>query len=165
LQTRYLIALGSNVRHHRYGAPERVLRAAFDVLDDAKGLELEARSPIGRSDPLGPSLRRYANAAAIVRSTLAPEDMLARLKAIEGAFGRRRAGRRWSARVLDLDIVLWSAGPWCSPGLTIPHPAFRARAFVLTPAATLAAAWRDPISGLTIHHLLARLTRPRPSPR
>ena len=35
--------------------------------------------------------------------------MLARLKALEQDFGRRR-GRRWGPRVLDLDIVLWSGG-------------------------------------------------------
>lgn len=161
---RYLIALGSNVRHQRHGSPERVLRAAFGALD-AAGLTLEARSPVLRTAPLGPSRRRYANAAAIVHSRLDPPALLACLKAIEAEFGARRAGRPWRARVLDLDIVLWSGGPWSSRGLTVPHAAFRTRSFVLRPAATIAPDWRDPLTGLTVHHLLARLTRPRPTPR
>lgn len=165
MKTRYLIALGSNVRHHRHGSPERVLHAAFAALAEAKGVRLEAHSPIGRSVPLGPSRRRYANAAVVVRSKLAPDAMLAKLKRIEAAFGRRRAGRRWRARVLDLDIVLWSGGAWSSPDLTVPHPAFRSRAFVLAPAAAIAPRWRDPLTGLTVRHLLTRLTRPRPAPR
>ena len=44
---------------------------------------------------------------------------------------------RWRARVLDLDIVLWSAGPWASERLVIPHGEFRRRAFVLGPAAAI----------------------------
>lgn len=45
---------------------------------------------------------------------------------------------RWGARVLDLDIALWEGGAWASRGLTVPHVAFRERAFVLTPATALA---------------------------
>lgn len=162
---RYLIALGANMRHPRHGSPEQVLEAALVALGAAGALEVEARSPIIRSAPLGPSARRYANAAAVVRCRLAPPELLSRLKRVEATFGRRRAGRRWRARVLDLDIILWSGGAWCGRGLTIPHTQFRRRAFVLRPAAAIAASWRDPLSGLTIRHLLARLTKPHPVPR
>ncbi len=161
----YLIALGGNIRHHRHGAPERVLEAAFRVLAGHPGLRLERRSPVVRSAPLGPSRRRYANAAAIVRSAQAPEELLASLKAVERAFGRRARGRRWRERVLDLEIVLWSGGPWATRHLTVPHTAFRTRRFVLHPASAIAGDWRDPLTGLKVRHLLARLTRPRPTPR
>lgn len=114
------------------------------------------------SAPIGPSLRRYANAVAVVRTALDPPDLLHCLKQIERRFGRRPGGQRWSARVLDLDIVLWDGGCWHSPGLTIPHAAFRERAFVLSPAISVAARWLDPRSGLSLRHLHARLTRPRP---
>ena len=78
--------------------------------------------------------------------------------------GRRR-GQRWGDRVLDLDIILWSGGVWRSADLKIPHPAFTQRRFVLDPACTIAADWRDPLSGLTVAQAQARLTRPRPLPR
>lgn len=157
---RYLLALGSNRRHGRFGAPERVLAAAVGALA-AGGLEVRQLSPIIRSAPLGPSRRRYANAAVTVQTRLEPEALLAALKATEREFGRVRGGQRWAARVLDLDIVLWSGGVWATPGLIIPHPAFRQRAFVLGPARAIAPAWRDPIGGLTLRQLHARLTRPR----
>ena len=128
------------------------------------GLTIEAASPWLSSAPLGPSLRRYANGAALIRTRLAPPDLLALLKGIERDFGRRTRGQRWSTRVLDLDIVLWSGGPWASPGLTIPHIAFRQRSFVLRPALDLCPDWRDPLTGLTLRHLHARLTRPRSVP-
>lgn len=114
--------------------------------------------------PIGPSSRRYANAAAIVASDLDPPRLLDRLKRIEKAFGRRR-NRRWGARVLDIDIVLWSAGPWRSRALTIPHTQYRNRAFVLGPANAIAPHWRDPDTGFTLRQLYARLTHPRPAPR
>jgi 2-amino-4-hydroxy-6-hydroxymethyldihydropteridine diphosphokinase len=154
---RYLIALGSNVRHHRFGLPPAVLRAALAQLDEAD-LRVERASHIILTAPLGPSRRRYANAAAIVAGELAPDALLRRLKAIERAFGRR-GGRRWASRVLDLDIVLWERGAWSSSGLTVPHVAFRRRRFVLDPAAAIAPAWRDPLSGLTLRQLAGRRHR------
>ena len=151
---RYLIALGSNVRHHRFGPPEAVLGAALSALAAAE-LRVERVSRVISTAPLGPSRRRYANAAAIVATGLAPDALLCRLKTIERAFGRR-AGRRWAARVLDLDIVLWEGGAWSSPGLTVPHVAFRNRRFVLEPAAAIAPGWRDLLTGRTLRQLAGR---------
>ncbi|MCW1383135.1 2-amino-4-hydroxy-6-hydroxymethyldihydropteridine diphosphokinase [Novosphingobium sp. KCTC 2891] len=159
---RYLIALGSNVRHARHGAPAAVLRAAVAAMQDA-GLAVRAFSPVIASAPLGPSRRRYANAAALVETPLAPRALLARLHAVEQAFGRVRRGARWGARTLDLDIVLWSGGKWRDKALVIPHREYRARHFVLVPAARIAADWRDPHTGLAVKHQAARLTRRTPA--
>ncbi|WP_404482037.1 2-amino-4-hydroxy-6-hydroxymethyldihydropteridine diphosphokinase [Novosphingobium sp. BL-52-GroH] len=165
---RYLVALGSNVRHPRHGSPRRVLAAALEALDHGK-LHLLAASRVIETAPLGPSRRRYANAVALVRSKRDPDELLHKLHKIEHRFGRRRRGGAWGARVLDLDIVLWSGGAYAgaqaSGSLVIPHPAFRERRFVLDPAATVAGRWRDPLTGLSIHHLRARLTKPRAAPR
>jgi 2-amino-4-hydroxy-6-hydroxymethyldihydropteridine diphosphokinase len=151
---RYLIALGSNRRHHRFGKPERVLAAGIEAMREA-GLEITAAAPTISSAPIGPSKRRYANAATIVQTGLAPPALLALLQRIEAEMGRR-TGQRWSSRTLDLDIVLWSGGAWHDRALTIPHVAFRTRRFVLTPAARIAPKWRDPITGLTLRQLSAR---------
>ncbi len=87
--------------------------------------------------------------------------MLTRLKAIERAHGRRR-GRRWGDRVLDLDIIGWSGGIWASKGLSIPHPAFRTRRFVLAPLVEIAPGWRDPVTGFSARQLMFRNARRRP---
>ena len=155
MKHRYLVALGSNMPHARHGPPEAVLRAAF---------KLKAVSPVLRSEPLGPSRRRYANAAAILKTRLDPGELLAALQGVEAGFGRKRRGQAWGARVLDLDIVLWSGGCHASPGLVIPHISFRSRRFVLQPACRIAGDWRDPVTGLKLRHLRARLTRPAANP-
>jgi 2-amino-4-hydroxy-6-hydroxymethyldihydropteridine diphosphokinase len=157
-RTSYAIALGSN-RRSRHGSPAQTLRAALARLDG-----VQAVSAIRATPALGPAGRGFANAVAIVASRLAPDELLAALKAMERAFGRR-PGRRWGPRVLDLDIILWSGGAWGGPDPIVPHPEYRKRAFVLQPLAEIAPAWRDPLTGATIRQLLARLTARRPAPR
>lgn len=162
----YLIALGSNRRHALYGPPLGVVRAVMEELA-ALGT-VAARSPVITTAAMGAAARRFANAACVIESEYDPPALLAALKRMEREFGRRR-GQRWGDRVLDCDIVLWSGGVWRSgrrsDRLVIPHPAFALRDFVLTPARAIAPAWRDPISGLTVAQLHARLTRRRALPR
>jgi 2-amino-4-hydroxy-6-hydroxymethyldihydropteridine diphosphokinase len=148
----YVIALGSN-RRGRHGAPGDEVRAALAAIG---GIVLT--SPLAATAPLGPARRRFVNAAALIASDESPPELLARLKAIEAAFGRRR-GQRWTDRVIDLDIVLWSGGVWASDGLTVPHPEFRHRDFVLGPLAAIVPDWRDPLTGLTVRQLAARRGR------
>ena len=162
----YLIALGSNVRG-RWGSPQVVLKhlcapAKAGALDGWAPAFAGARcSRIIESAPIGPSQRRYANAVALIESKLRPPALLAKLKKIERKAGRR-PGKRWGNRPLDLDIIGWSGGIWASPTLTIPHPEFRKRRFVLTPLCEIAPGWRDPVTHLTVRQLLARLDQKRP---
>jgi 2-amino-4-hydroxy-6-hydroxymethyldihydropteridine diphosphokinase len=155
--TSYAIALGSN-RRSRHGSPAETVRAA------AAALRVERLSRIRATPALGPAGRGFANAAAILSSDLDPPRLLEALKAVEKRFGRR-AGRRWGPRVLDLDIILWSGGPWEGAALVVPHPQFRRRRFVLEPLAEIAPRWRDPLTGASVRQLLARLARRPPVDR
>lgn len=147
--TRYVLAIGSN-RRGRHGAPVREVEAAIAAL-----APVHAVSPILATAPLGPSIRRYANAAVLLETAETPPELLGRLKGIERRFGRR-AGRRWGARVIDLDIVLWSGGAWSGPGLVVPHIAFRERRFVLDCLVRIVPRWRDPVTHRTIRQLAVR---------
>ena len=151
-KTSYALALGSN-RRSSHGSPAATVRAALARLDP------QLVSAIRATPALGPAGRSFANSAAIVASDLDPPDLLARLQEIERAFGRR-GGRKWGPRVLDIDIVLWSGGPWAEAGLVVPHPEMRVRRFVLEPLAEIAPRWRDPVTGATVRQLLHRLRRP-----
>jgi 2-amino-4-hydroxy-6-hydroxymethyldihydropteridine diphosphokinase len=145
------------------GSPARILAGAITALE-MPDIDVFAHSAVISSAPVGPSQRTYANAAAVIASPLDPPSLLARLHEIEAHFGRERRGQRWRARVLDLDIILWSGGIWAEdwPALSIPHPAMRTRGFVLGPAAMIAPHWRDPVTGLTVRQLQSRFTRPKP---
>ena len=136
-----------------------MLAAALERIE-IEGVAIRKVAPVLLTAPVGPSRRRYANSTAVVETALEPPEMLALLKRIEREFGRRPGGQRWAARVLDLDVVLWSGGCFAAPGLIVPHPLFRTRAFVLGPAAAIAPDWRDAVTGRTVRQLHARLTRP-----
>lgn len=151
----YLIALGSNRAGKGARSPRAALAAALAALP-ARGIAVEQVAPVLDTAPLGPSRRRFANSAALIATPLGPAALLHQLKQVERQLGRR-PGQRWGARAIDLDIILWSGGRFLSRTLTIPHPHWRERPFVLTPLLAVAPAWRDPWSGRTIRHLAARL--------
>lgn len=154
----YAIAIGSNRPHGRYGRPPQVVEAAIARLDEEFGL-FDA-SPIILNPAIGGAGRDFANAVALVESELEPHEMLARIKLMEREFGRRR-GKHWAARVLDLDIGLWSGGRFRSRSLKIPHYGLETRSFVLQPLASIAPNWR--VRGpLTARHLAQRLARRAP---
>ena len=154
----YAVAIGSNRPHGRYGRPQQVVEAAIARLDEDFGLF--DTSPIVLNSAIGGAGRDFANAVALIESSLEPPARLRRLKAIERDFGRRR-GKHWAARVLDLDIGLWSGGRFRSRRLAIPHYGLEKRSFVLQPLAAIAPGWR--VRGpLTARHLAHRLARRGP---
>lgn len=155
----YALALGSNRPLSARLTPTRLLAAAAALI--GRQARILATSPTIATAPLGPSTRRFANGALLVESALPPPAMLAFLQATENSLGRRRY-RRWGARSVDIDIILWSGGTWRSRSLTIPHLAYRNRTFVLTPLLAIAPTWCDPRRSLTMRHLNARLQKPRP---
>ena len=154
----YAIAIGSNRPHGRHGRPAGVVEAAIAELD--RLFNLFDASPILLNPALGDAGRDFANSVALIESDLLPRPMLAELKALEQAFGRR-PGKRWGPRVLDLDILAWDGGKLRSRALTIPHLALEQRVFMLRPLEAIAPAWR--IRGpLTARHLAHRLARRAP---
>ena len=154
----YAIAIGSNRPHGRHGRPPQVVEAAIARLDEKFGL-FDA-SPILINAAHGGAGRDFANAVALVESSVEPPEMLARLKDLEREFGRR-SGKRWGTRVLDLDIIAWSGGKWRTHRLHIPHESATKRSFVMGPLATIAPAWRM-YGHLTAHHFAHRLAQRTP---
>jgi 2-amino-4-hydroxy-6-hydroxymethyldihydropteridine diphosphokinase len=155
-----VLGLGSNVPHGRHGAPADVLRAAVRALADG-GFAVEQMARVRQTAPVGPSSRRYANSAVLGHWDADPQALLGLCQQVERDFGRR-PGRRWGARVLDVDIWLIGARRIGEPDLIVPHPGLAARDFALRPLVELAANWRHPGLGLTARHLLGRLEKRHP---
>ena len=100
----------------------------------------------------------YLNAVLVGETSLTARDLLDRLLAIEAEFGRTRPAPG-AARTLDLDLVLLGDTIVDAPDLTVPHPRFRERFFVLGPLAEIAPDLRDPVTGKKIWELLRLLLR------
>ena len=134
------ISIGSNLD----GPRDRVV-AAIEALDGMADTRFVASSPLYGSKPMGPPDQPdYVNAVAAVLTRLAPEALLSALLTIEQEHGRRRDGRKWGPRHIDLDLLLHGDNVREGPSLRLPHPGLAERAFVLRPLADLAPALRLP---------------------
>ena len=149
---RVAISLGSNLGNraeHLNHAIHAISRELSDVKVSAiiatDAVEAAAGQPT------------YLNAAIVGLTSRSPRAVLDRLMEIEREQGRERPFPM-AARTLDLDLILYGEEVIDEDGLTVPHPRFRGRAFVLSPLAAIAPEMIDPVSGLTVQELLARLT-------
>ncbi|GGO71075.1 2-amino-4-hydroxy-6-hydroxymethyldihydropteridine diphosphokinase [Bowmanella pacifica] len=125
---RCYIGLGSNLDQ-----PQEQLLQALRMLDQPSVAKLLRSSSFYASKPMGPQDQPdYVNAVAVVETLLAPLDFLHALQTIENHQGRVRE-RRWGARTLDLDILLYDDQVIELPELTVPHYGMAEREFVLYP--------------------------------
>lgn len=146
-----VVALGSNLGD-RHGHVAWAVTALTRLLEDVR------LSPVVESLPedvpdVQPS---YLNAVVVGTASGGPEALLEALLALERERGRTRTTVR-GARTLDLDLILYGDEVRRSPELTLPHPRFRERRFVLEPLVAVAPDLRDPITGRTAAELLAAL--------
>ena len=146
---RVAISLGSNLgdrRAHLDFAVSR-LRESLGHLNVSTYYETE---PVGAPGPQP----AYLNAAAVGETSVSAREILATLMAIERERGRERPFQN-AARTLDLDLILMGTLVLNEEALTVPHPRFRERRFVLEPLAEIAPEMVDPVTGSTVAQLLA----------
>ncbi len=150
------IALGSNLSS-AWGDRAATLREA--VARVATLGTVQSVSSFYDTEPVGyVDQPRFLNGALVLATELEPLELLQSLLAIEQSMGRdRSAAVAKGPRVVDLDLLLFGEVVMKTAELTLPHPALAERRFVLEPLAEVAPALRDPVSGLTVGELLARL--------
>jgi 2-amino-4-hydroxy-6-hydroxymethyldihydropteridine diphosphokinase len=121
--------MGSNV-----GDREDHLRGAVRLLAEG-GVEVDAVSSLYETEPVGEILDQpdFLNAAARIRTDLAPEELLDLCKAIEIEQGRIFAAPRHGPRPLDVDLLLLGDLELETERLKLPHPEVTNRRFVLAP--------------------------------
>ena len=132
-RARVVLALGGNV-----GDKVLSLRRALRAIAGEPGIELTAVSRFYRTPPWGKTDQDwFLNACALARTSLKPEALLERMKALEIELGRAPA-ERWGPRVIDIDLIAYGDIALKTERLTLPHPELFNRAFVLVPLAEIA---------------------------
>jgi len=132
-----LIALGSNLGDRRYNLM-RAIHALRDVVRVVRVSAIRETAPVDAP----PGSPPFLNAVVAGYTTLSPESLLDALLAIESRHGRVRRGIRNEPRVIDLDLIFHGAHRMRTERLTLPHPRYREREFVMTPMRELRLDWR-----------------------
>ena len=131
------VALGANLGD----AVATVQQALHDVAG-LPSTQLIKASSLYRSAPYEAQGPDFINAVALVRTQLGSLDLLHALQALELKSGRERPFKN-APRTLDLDLIFYGDVALATPELTLPHPRWHERAFVLQPLSEI---WPERVS-------------------
>lgn len=123
-----LIGMGANLGDRKHN-----LNTALRLLDDTAGVQVLAVSSLYESDPVGYLEQPpFLNLVAGIETTLTPEQVLDTALDIERRLGRVRTFPN-APRTLDIDLLFHGDQPLQTDRLTLPHPRYAERAFVVVP--------------------------------
>jgi 2-amino-4-hydroxy-6-hydroxymethyldihydropteridine diphosphokinase len=143
------LSLGTNL-----GRREQHLEAALELIQSRVGTVVSV-SRYYESEPWGYSSEySFYNCCVSLSSALDPLPLLDKLLEIEMEMGRKREGKGYSDRIIDIDLLLHGDCKMDHPRLTLPHPSMGDRKFVLLPLAEIAPALIHPLTKRTISEML-----------
>ncbi|NDC83483.1 2-amino-4-hydroxy-6-hydroxymethyldihydropteridine diphosphokinase [bacterium] len=138
--TTAIVALGSNL-----GDRMGTITTAIRMIRELPGVISVNESTMIDTDPVGmaPGTPLFLNGAVQVETHSDVASFFNGLSHIETQLGRSHKGQSES-RSIDLDLIFWGNDWFRSDELTVPHPRYRNRSFVMTPVIELCPTWVDP---------------------
>lgn len=127
-----LLSIGSNMGDRKANiefAEKRLEECPF--ISSLRKASLYETEPVGYTDQPD-----FLNTCVSLMTTLTPDELLDLTSGIENECHRKRI-IRWGPRTLDIDIIFYGDQQIDTPRLTIPHPRWKERAFVIVPAKEL----------------------------
>lgn len=125
---KYIIGAGTNI-----GNRKENIENAVQALKLVPKTEVLRVSSIYETEPVGFAEQdSFYNACIEIESALEPNEILGVCLGIEAGFGRIREIKN-GPRVLDLDVIFAEGECVETENLTVPHPRFNERRFVLIP--------------------------------
>ncbi|KGP63800.1 2-amino-4-hydroxy-6-hydroxymethyldihydropteridine pyrophosphokinase [Legionella norrlandica] len=126
------LSLGSNQK-----CPERQIRQAIKEIKQIPSTFLTQTSHLYWNKAWGlKNQQDFCNVMVEIKTTLLPHTLLKWCEKIENKHKRIRK-KHWGPRTLDVDIILYGSRSIRTKNLTIPHPRFHLRDFVLIPLSEL----------------------------
>jgi 2-amino-4-hydroxy-6-hydroxymethyldihydropteridine diphosphokinase len=152
-----LISVGANLPGRDGAAAIDTCIAASEAVKQIPGLVFTTASPWYRTTAIPKSDQpAYCNGMIRLEGEIGPEELLAKLQAIEVDYGRVRQIVN-DPRTIDLDIIDLNGTIRATPSPILPHPRAHLRAFVLRPILDVAPGWRHPTFRRGVSSLLAEL--------
>lgn len=149
VSTKVLLSAGSNA-----GDSLNHLNSAVALLNATGIVKVVSLSSVYRTDPWGKTDQNtFYNMALLADCSVDVGELMRIILSTEEKLGRVRV-EKWGPRIIDIDIILFGDTILNTEYVTVPHPHFRERLFVLKPSAEIAPHLRDPESGKTIRELL-----------
>jgi len=149
-ETTIYLALGSNVGDSAANI-QQAIELMRSKITDISEAPIYSSKAVGYTDQPD-----FLNTAVRGQTELQPLELLKFVKNIEQQVGRIQRFR-WGPREIDIDIIFYGDQVIEMPSLTIPHPRFAERDFVLRPISDLSPHRIDPTSGKTVSELLEKL--------
>ncbi|MGZ4954170.1 MAG: 2-amino-4-hydroxy-6-hydroxymethyldihydropteridine diphosphokinase [Methylobacter sp.] len=149
--TKGYISIGSNIDKDKH------IPASLLALEQAFG-ELTVSS-IYESEPVGFTGDTFYNLVVEFESDLDVKTVAKQLRQIELDNGRARDSQKFSARTLDLDLILYGNLIINDGRLKIPRDEIEHYAFVLEPLAEIAPGLKHPVSHLSYAELWSKFDK------
>lgn len=145
----YFLSIGSNLG-------DRLQFLQFGIKELNQLGTIEKISPIYETEAIGfETDNLFLNACCILQSPLLPDVLLSEIHKIEASSGRIRFNdNAYHSRPLDIDIIFFNSEVFTSEKLTIPHPKYWERKFVLLPLNDLSENLIDPATKIPISKLI-----------
>ena len=149
------IALGSNLGDRR----AHIAAGRDFVIGLHEGSASLLCSGLYETEPVecAPGTAAFLNAVIEIETSLAPTELLQKLRAYEQTQGRARDRAKNSPRKLDLDLLYMGDICLNSSALALPHPRMASRRFVLQPLADIRGDLVLPGQTATVAQLLSAL--------
>lgn len=151
------LSLGSNL-----GDRVGYLQQATSLLSANSAINVVATSSFYESEPWQmDSENWFVNAIVQISTTLAPEVLLQECQRVEILLGRKRdVAKGYIDRTIDIDILFYDDLVIKTEQLTVPHPHFHRRAFLMVPMLEIAQDFVHPLFNKTVTELYDELENP-----
>ena len=114
------------------------------------------KSLVYETEPWGfEAEQNFLNMAIQVETNCSSEEVLHLALEIEAELGRKRLGKGYASRPMDIDLIFFNNDVVNTPDLIIPHPRLQLRRFVLQPLSDIMPTYVHPILHQTVAELLA----------
>jgi 2-amino-4-hydroxy-6-hydroxymethyldihydropteridine diphosphokinase len=135
-----------------------MLETARKLIDNQIGTIIQASS-IYESEPWGfQHQNNFLNQVVKIVTSCTPQQLLKNIHLIEEEMGRKRSGKGYEARTIDIDILFYDDLVLKNTDLIIPHPRLNERMFTLMPLAEIAGDLVHPRFRKTINYLKENCT-------